>query len=122
MEALAELLHELKQSGLAKGHFRGLLHVIIGRRLAKKDGTVISSGVTWRELANLLKKVRWDPDAVKELGLNPDDLPPRDRERYWYTALIRAQVDSPEAHASGDKFATLLKRKGYEAGPPPGGK
>jgi hypothetical protein len=122
MDTLADLLHELKQSGLAKGHFLGFLHVIIGRRLTKKNGTVITSGVTWRELAQQLKKARWEPDAVKELGLNPDDLPPRDRERYWYTAIIRAHVDSPEAQAAGDKFAAVLKRKGYEVGPPPGAK
>lgn len=120
MDALAELLHDLKQSGLAHGHFLGFLHVLIGRRIAKKDGTPLIAGVTWRELAAQLKKLRWNTDAVKELGLNPDDLPPRDRERFWYTAIIRARVDTPEAEKAGDKFAALLKKKGYEVGPPPG--
>ena len=120
MDALAELLHELKQSGITHGHFLGFLHVIIGRRIAKKDGASIVAGVTWRELAAQLKKQRWNTDAVKELNLDPDDLPPRDRERFWYTAIIRARVASAEAQAAGDKFASLLKKKGYDVGPAPG--
>ena len=121
MDALADLLHELKQNGVTQGHFLGFLTVVIGRRIAKKDGTPVVAGVTWRELAAQLKKQRWNTDAVKELGLDPDDLPPRDRERFWYTAIIRAHVDTPEAQAAGDKFATLLKKKVYDVGPPPGG-
>jgi len=120
MDALAELLQELKQSDLARGHFLGFLQVIIGRRILKKDGAVVASGVTWRELAVQLKKLRWNTDAVKEIGLNPDDLPPRDRERYWYTAIMRAHVDTPDAEKAGDKFAALLKKKGYEVGHSPG--
>ena len=120
MDALAELLHDLKQNGLATGNFLGFLHVLIGRRVAKKDGTPVIAGVTWRELAAQLKKQRWNTDAVKEIDLNPDDLPPRDRERFWYTAIIRARVDSEEAAKAGDKFAALLKKKGYEVGPAPG--
>jgi hypothetical protein len=113
-------LHDLKQNAITRGHFLGFLSVVIGRRIAKKDGTPVVAGVTWRELAAQLKKQRWNTDAVEELGLNPADLPPRDRERYWYTAIIRARVDSAEAQAAGDKFAALLKKKGYEVGPAPG--
>ena len=120
MDALTDLLHELKQNGLANGHFLGFLHVLIGRRIAKKDGTPVVAGVTWRELAAQLKKQRWNTDAVKELGLDPDDLPPRDRERFWYTAIIRARVDSPAAATAGDKFAAMLKKKGYDVGAAPG--
>ena len=120
MDALAELLQELKQSGLTKGHFLGFLQVLIGRRLSKKDGTLISAGVTWRELAAQLKKLRWSTDVVEELGVNEDDLPPRDRERFWYTAIVRARVDTAEAAAAGDKFAAMLKKKGYEVGGTPG--
>src|SRR5262245_62783739 len=120
MDALADLLLDLKQSGLAHGQFLGFLHVIIGRRINKKDGTPMTAGVTWRQLAMQLKKLRWNTDAVKELGLNPDDLPPRDRERYWYTAIMRARVDTMEAEKAGDKFAAMLKKRGYDVGPPPG--
>ena len=121
MDALLELLTELKKQGLPQGNLQGFLHVVIGRRITKKDGSLVSSGVTWRDLANLLKKLRWEIDLVEELGLKADDLPPRDRERFWYTAIIRAKVDSEEARAAGDKFAAVLKKKGYDVGPAPGG-
>src|SRR5262245_4112578 len=99
MDALVQLLQELKQSGVTKGHLLGFLHVVIGRQI-KKNGAPVSAGVTWRQLAAEMKRLRWDTEAVKELGLDPDDLPPRDRERFWYTAIIRARVDSPDARAA----------------------
>ena len=120
MDTLPDLLEELKHTKMMRGHFLGLLHVVVGRRISKKDGTLVSGGVTWRELANHLKKLRWDTDAVSELNLQIDDLPPRDRERFWYSAIIRARVDSAEAHVAGDRFAAMLKNKGYEVGPAPG--
>jgi hypothetical protein len=120
MDALTELLTELKKSGQTQGHFLGMLHVLIGRRVTRQDDTLVSAGVSWRELANLLKKLRWDPDAAAELKLNPDELPPRDRERYWYSAIVRARVDTAEAQAAGDRFALVLKKKGYKVGPSPG--
>jgi glycerol kinase len=120
MDALLELLAELKRSGLPHGHLQGFLHVIIGRQIKKKDGKPVSSGITWRELANYLKKLRWDPELVAELGIKGEDLPPRDRERFWYSAIVRARVDTPEAQAAGDKFAAWLKKKGYDVGPAPG--
>ena len=79
MDALSTLLEELKKGGQTRGNFLGFLNVLIGRRIATRDGKVLSRGLTWRELSGGLRKVRWDPDAVRELGLNPDDLPPRDR-------------------------------------------
>jgi hypothetical protein len=119
MDALSKFLEWVKKSGVAKGHLLGLLNVAIGRRITAKDGTVVSRGLTWRELAAVLKRVRWDPEQVKELGLKADDLPPRDRERYWYTAILRAQVASDEATKDGDRFAELLRKRGYEIGPAP---
>lgn len=110
---MREFLDDLKQKGYAQGNFLGLLNVLIGRRIEKADGTVISQGLTWRELASWLKKVRWDKDAVRELGLDPDKLPPRDRERYWYSAIAQAHVDSPQAKAAGDKLAAVLTQAGY---------
>jgi hypothetical protein len=115
MDALTSLLDELKKSGAAQGHFLGFLHIVIGRKITqKKGGKVISAGVTWRELSTRLQKVRWPAEAARELGLDPDTLPPRDRERYWYSAITRAQVHTPEAQAAGDKFAAVLKKRGYE--------
>ena len=73
-----------------------------------------------RTLAELLRKMRWDKDVVRELGLDPDALPPRDRQRFWYLAIAAAQVDSPAATARGDALAEALRRAGYTVGPAPG--
>jgi len=118
--AVRDFLEDVKLHNYAKGNFIGLLHVLVGRRLSTAEGEVISTGMTWREAAALLKKVRWDKERVEDLGLNAQDLPTRDRERYWYSAIARARVDSPEAIKAGEKFADVLRRKGYLVGPPPG--
>ena len=94
---------------------------MIGRRIEKADGTPVSNGLTWRDAAALLKKVRWDKKAVVELGLDPATLPPKDRQRYWYTAIAQAGVDSAAAFQSGDRLAEALRAAGYVIGPPPAG-
>src|SRR5437879_1674395 len=119
MDRLHELLNDLKQSGKAQGSFLGLLNVLIGRRLERADSTLVSNGATWRELSALLKRVRWDREAARELGLDPAGLPPRDRQRYWYTAIALARVDSPQATQAGDQFAELLRGLGYKVGAAP---
>jgi len=58
MDALTPFFEELKEKDLVKGHFLGFLYVLIARRIVKDDGTVVSSGLSWRDLANWLKKVR----------------------------------------------------------------
>jgi hypothetical protein len=96
-----------------------MLNVLIGRQIRKPDGTVISNGLTWRALADLLKRVRWDREAVQELGLDPAALPPRDRRRYWYQAISQAGVDSPRAREAGDRFAEVLLAADYSVTPAP---
>lgn len=120
MDALPEFLNHLKQLDAVGQHFVGLLHILIGRRVVKQDGTVVANGMTWRALASELKRVRWDREVVRTLGLNPDDLPPRDREKFWYTAIARAQVDSAKARQDGDELAAILSKDGYVIGPAPG--
>ena len=120
MDAVSTLLDALKKSGKTAGNLQGFLHVLIGRTITRtKDQTVVSKGMGWRELATLLKKLRWDPEAVRELGLDPHNLPPRDRQRFWYTAISHAKVDGDEARAAGEKFAAVLRGLGYEVGPAP---
>jgi hypothetical protein len=119
MDRLRDFLDELKKRAVAKGNFLGLLNVLIGRNLAMPDGSPLSSGITWRELAALLKRVRWDKAAVRDLGLDPAQLPPRDRVKYWYTAIARAGVDSDRAMAAGDDLAQRLASRGYAVGPAP---
>ena len=120
MEPLLQFLEAIRQHAAARGQLRGLLHVLIGRQITKADGTPVSSGLNWREAAALLKRLRWDTEAVRELGLNPAELPVRDRERFWYAAIARAGVDSMVAQAEGDRLARPLLTLGYVIGPPPG--
>jgi hypothetical protein len=120
MEGVQSFLEELRRQGLAEGNFLGMIHILIGRRISRGEGAVISPGLTWRALADILKTLRWSRDAVREVGLDPTALPPRDRQRFWYTAIAQAKVDSPEAIAAGDRLAALLKPLGYTVGPAPG--
>jgi len=71
MEAIRSLLSHVRTTGIAPGHFPGLLHVLIGRTITQMNGEVVSRGVTWRECAALLKNARIDPDLVRSLGQDP---------------------------------------------------
>src|SRR5262245_31244325 len=113
MDGLKELLEQLHQNQRAKGHFVGLLHILIGRTISRNDGTVLSKGVTWRDVATLLRTVRWDPEAVREVGVNPDLLPPRDRQRYWFQTIAQANVGSASASKAADRFIPILEKAGY---------
>jgi hypothetical protein len=119
MDALYAFLEHVRKCGQARGNFLGLLNVFIGRRIENPPGTVISTGLTWRSLAALLKKLRWDREAVKELGLDPKLLPPRDRERYWYMAIGQAHIDSEKAIEAGDRLAQVLQSAGCRIVPGP---
>lgn len=120
MEGLREFLERVRHQHLVRGHLRALFHVAIGRKISKPDGTLLSNGATWRQLSELLRILRWDKDLVRELGLNPNDLPPRDRQRYWYSAILAAEVMAPDARELGDEFARLVSPLGYVIGPAPG--
>ena len=92
MDSLRELLDAVREKDIVQGRFRGLLHILVGRRITRQDGTVVSAGMTWRDLSSLLKRLRWDREGVRELGIDPATLAPRDRERFWYAAISRAAV------------------------------
>jgi hypothetical protein len=119
MEGLRKFLSALRDHNLISGRLRGVLHVAIGRRISKADGTVISTGVTWRELATILKELRFDRAWAREFLDNPDAVAPRDRERFWYAAIGQAQVDSAEAVAQAEKLTSLVKPLGFVIGPSP---
>jgi hypothetical protein len=119
MDPMPTFFENLKKNRLTKGHFLGFIHILIGRRIAQADGTVISPGLGWRETAGWLRKVRWDPEDVRELGQEPGELPPRDRQRFWFTAISQAGVGSAAAIKAGDRFAEVLRKHGYEVGPAP---
>ena len=119
MDGLRELLEQVRDRNLAAGHLRGLFHVAIGRRVTTTAGQPVSAGATWRELAALLKLLRFDKELVTEVGADPEELAPRDRQRYWYSAIALARPDSSEAMADAEKLIPLLKPLGYLVGPPP---
>jgi hypothetical protein len=119
MDQLRELLEAVRRQGLARGNFRGLLHVLIGRRITNAEGEVLSAGLSWRDLAGLLKRLRWDREVVGELGLDPATLPPRDRQKFWYAAIAHADVGSAEAELGGDRLIEPLQGLGYIVGPAP---
>jgi hypothetical protein len=121
MDRVREFLETLKKSDLAQGYFLGVLHVLIGRHISKSDGTLVSTGMTWREAAGWLKKVRWKKEALRELNLSPTTMPPRDRLRYWYLGIAGARVDSPEAFRAAARLAEKLLPLGYVIGPAPAG-
>lgn len=119
MDEIRGLLERIDENKLAKGRLAGVFHVLIGRRVSKADGTVISTGLTWRQLASVLKAAKFDKDLVQELGVDPDTLAPRDREKMWYLAIGLARVDSIGAIAQADQLVPLLKTLGYVVGPSP---
>ena len=118
MDRLREFLDVVREQGHATGNFLGLLHVLIGRRIATTEGEEVSKGLSWRDVSALLKKVRWDREVVRELGLDPDSLSPRDRQRYWYQAIAQAGVDSSAAVTAGDRLAQAIA-SAYDIGPAP---
>jgi hypothetical protein len=119
MDARLDLIHRIKRERWAQGTFLGLLHLLIGRRIELGDGSLVSNGLTWRELAGLLKKARWDKAAAKELPLEGVALPPREREKYWYAVIAHAGVASPAAAQAGDRLASQLRQAGYSVSSSP---
>jgi hypothetical protein len=120
MDSLRELLETVRGKDVVRGRFRGLLHILVGRRISRPDGTLVSSGMNWRDVAALLKRLRWDREVVRELGLDPASLAPRDRERYWYSAIARSGIDSPASVADADRLVKPLEELGFLVGPAPG--
>jgi hypothetical protein len=113
MDRLRDLLVDLKRNQYGQGNFLGLLNVLIGCNIQTSSGDVVSTGVTWRLLAEQLKKVRWTKEAANELGLELGSFAPRDRQRFWYQVIAHAGVDSPKARAAGQLMVEKLKQMGY---------
>jgi hypothetical protein len=119
MEGVRPLLDLIAERGYAVGRLRGVFHLLIGRRIAKAGDTVVSVGLTWRQLASELKASKFDKHLVTELGADPDTLSPRDRERMWYSAIGLAKVNSLEAHQQAEQLVALLRPHGYVIGGSP---
>jgi hypothetical protein len=68
-----------------------------------------------------LKHLRFDTELVREFGADPDALAARDRERFWYSAIALAKVDTADAFAEADRLVPKLKPLGLVVGPAPTG-
>lgn len=121
MERLTELLEKIRKDDLANGHLRGCLHVLIGRTIKTSEGETVSLGNTWRDLSQSLKLAKFNKELVRELGADPETISPRDRERFWYSAIALARPDTAEAIADAEAFIPKLTTLGYQIGPLPTG-
>ena len=121
MDGLQRLLEAVRDNGLAVGHLRGVLHVAIGRKVLAADGSLLSAGVTWRELADRLKQAKYDVALGLEVGADADVIAPRDRQRFWYAVIALAQPDGAVAVGQAEALVPSLRRLGFEVGPPPAG-
>lgn len=121
MEGTRQVLELLRDHNLVAGSLRGVFHLVIGRRISDPNGRLVAEGVTWRLLAALLKEMKFDRELVRELGVDPDTLAPKDREKFWYNAIALAKVDGDEARKQADALTTALKPLGLIVGPSPSG-
>jgi hypothetical protein len=122
MDGLKAFLEDVLRNSYATGHLLGLLHILIGRTITRSDGGLISKGMTWRDAANMLKLVRFDPEAVRELKIDPATLPPRDRQRFWFQAIAQANVGSPAASQDAERLTAILDKAGYKISSAPASK
>ncbi|MSR31486.1 MAG: hypothetical protein EXR99_08280 [Gemmataceae bacterium] len=119
MDQLDHFISLVKSKGICQGRFLGFLHILVAYHILDNLGKPISTGMTWREAANRLRKNRWNPDDIELLGLKGEDMPQRDRLRYWYVAIVRSGIGSEKAAAEADALARNFKRIGFDAIIPP---
>ncbi len=113
MDGIIELLETIRDNGFAVGRLPGTFHIALARQVESTGGIVVSSGITWRQLASHMKTLKFDKDLVRGIQIDPDVLHPRDRERMWYASISIAGVDTPTAFLQADELAVLLKPHGY---------
>ena len=113
MDGVRDFLSQLADKGLVKGRLLAVLHVVIGRTLRKSDGTLVSMGLSWRQVSELFRDLRIDKELVREVGLDPNTLSPRDRQRFWFQAIAAAKPDSEAAKLQAVELIAMLPSMGY---------
>lgn len=111
MDDVATLLEWIRARDAARGRLRGFFHLLVGHTLKHGD-KMISAGMNWRDLSKMLKLFKFDRELVRELGLDPDALPPKDREKYWYLAIAAAEISGDRARAEALELAAELAKIG----------
>jgi len=115
MDALTAFLNRLKKEPRAKKHFLGLLHALIGCRNHHRQRW--PGGQSRVELAGpggKLKKIRWDPDCVGQLGMENSRTAAARPEAIVVSGHFAPEVDSPAAVAIAAQLAEVLRELGYE--------
>ncbi|QVL33032.1 hypothetical protein KIH39_03700 [Telmatocola sphagniphila] len=113
MEGLREFLEFVREKHLAKDNLPGILVIAIGCRIRRAD-RVLSEGSNWRVLAELLRQIRWDRHQVTELGQEVKDLPPKDRTKFWYVSISKADLTSVAARENAVRLANQLAEYGFQ--------
>ncbi len=117
MEGIQLVLETIRERGFANNRLPGVFHLALGRRVSAADGTILSIGVTWRQLATLLKNLKYDKSLIREVGADPDTLWPRDREKMWFSVIPLARVESTAARQMADEIAVMLAPLGFIVAP-----
>lgn len=107
MDGTRALLRFILDHHWAEPHLRGCFHIAIGRTVTLPEPIPPSKGVTWRELAQLLTELQYNPLWIASLGLVPSRQQLRDLPKLWYTAIGLSQVDS---QASRDDAGILTEK------------
>ncbi|GEM_PF-292212 len=115
MDSIDQLLLVIKAKSLHLGRFLGLLNLLVAYKISDESGKEISLGLTFKQLSEKLKKNRWNPEDIEALGLKSEDLPQRDRLRFWFVALVRADIGGSKAIIEADTLAKAIKKIGYNA-------
>jgi hypothetical protein len=101
-DPLLGLLTAVWLLGRAGAELPGLVHLLTTRRITRKDGALVSAGLTWRQAAKALTAAGW--------GAPPGTGP---RAARWFAAACRAGVDAPEARAGAERLPGRLRQLGY---------
>ena len=106
MDALSTLLESLKKGGQTEGHFRGFLHVLIGRKITRHtDKTIVRIAVDRGISERTINRWR-DRDGWARRSDRVRDVPPATRLLEETTALLVARSAAAAADATaGEKDA-----------------
>ena len=119
MDGIREVLSVAREAGLAAGNFRGLLHIAIGRKIVRGNGTVVSTGVTWRGSppnSNTSASTR---------NSSANSVPTRMRLGAAGSRTVLVLGDRPGegrfpgGRRGGGQTGAVLRSLGYHVGPPP---
>jgi hypothetical protein len=111
MEGLRIYLQTVREKGYMQERLPAVLYIAIAGRVTAGP-TLLSAGSTWREVSEILKKLRIDKAWVTQLEVDPKALPARDRAKYWYTAIAQYSWGTQAMHTAALALGEELKAAG----------